>query len=149
MNEAWLLGILSREPASCIYSIPWNSFEDFRNRVPVDEPAVGQFGMGCSDLTSWYDDNGRYFNKKNRCRPTSAGNPSVEIRLYYDRLTSTRGFPIPLRRYLYIDTFFRRIYMHFATKIDCKLVPTLLVLYWFELCVVYLMCYYTSLLGVN
>ena len=39
-----------------------------------------------------------------RCRLTSIGNPIVEIRRSYDRLISTMGFPIPVRRHLYIES---------------------------------------------
>ena len=35
---------------------------------------------------------------------TSIGNPIVEIRRSYDRLISTMGFPIPVRRHLYIES---------------------------------------------
>ena len=38
-----------------------------------------------------------------RCRLTGIGNPIVEIRRSYDRLISTMGFPIPVRRHLYIE----------------------------------------------
>ena len=38
-----------------------------------------------------------------RCHLTSKGNPIVEIRRSYDRLISTMGFPIPVRRHLYIE----------------------------------------------
>ena len=34
----------------------------------------------------------------------SIGNPIVEIRRSYDRLISTMGFPIPVRRHLYIES---------------------------------------------
>ena len=36
-----------------------------------------------------------------RCHLTSIGNPTVEIRQSYDRLISTMGFPILVRRHLY------------------------------------------------
>ena len=39
-----------------------------------------------------------------RCHLTSIGNPIVEIRRSYDRLISTMGFPIPVRRHLYIES---------------------------------------------
>ena len=39
-----------------------------------------------------------------RCNLTSKGNPIVEIRRSYDRLISTMGFPIPVRRHLYIES---------------------------------------------
>ena len=39
-----------------------------------------------------------------RCRLTGIGNPIVEIRRSYDRLISTMGFPIPVRRHLYIES---------------------------------------------
>ena len=39
-----------------------------------------------------------------RCNLTSIGNPIVEIRRSYDRLISTMGFPIPVRRHLYIES---------------------------------------------
>ena len=39
-----------------------------------------------------------------RCHLTSIGNPIVEIRRSYDRLISTMGFPILVRRYLYIQS---------------------------------------------
>ena len=35
---------------------------------------------------------------------TGIGNPIVEIRRSYDRLISTMGFPIPVRRHLYIES---------------------------------------------
>ena len=38
-----------------------------------------------------------------RCRLTCIGNPIVEIRRSYDRLISTMGFPILVRRHLYIE----------------------------------------------
>ena len=38
-----------------------------------------------------------------RCHLTSIGNPIVEIRRSYDRLISTMGFPILVRRHLYIE----------------------------------------------
>ena len=37
------------------------------------------------------------------CLP-STGNPIVEIRRYYDRLISTTGFPLLVRRHLYIES---------------------------------------------
>ena len=40
----------------------------------------------------------------NRCHLTSIGNPIVEIRRSYDRLISTMGFPILVRRHLYIES---------------------------------------------
>ena len=39
-----------------------------------------------------------------RCHLTSIGNPIVEIRRSYDRLISTMGFPILVRRHLYIES---------------------------------------------
>ena len=39
-----------------------------------------------------------------RCNLTSIGNRIVEIRRSYDRLISTMGFPILVRRHLYIDS---------------------------------------------
>ena len=39
-----------------------------------------------------------------RCHLTGIGNPFVKIRRSYDRLISTMGFPIPVRRYLYIES---------------------------------------------
>ena len=39
-----------------------------------------------------------------RCHLTSIGNPIVEIRRSYDCLISTMGFPIPVRRHLYIES---------------------------------------------
>ena len=39
-----------------------------------------------------------------RCCRTSDGNPIVEIRQSNDRLISTMGFPILVRRYLYIES---------------------------------------------
>ena len=39
-----------------------------------------------------------------KCHLTSIGNPIVEIRRSYDRLISTMGFPIPVRRHLYIES---------------------------------------------
>ena len=39
-----------------------------------------------------------------RCHLTSIGNPIVEIRRSYDRLISAMGFPILIRRYLYIES---------------------------------------------
>ena len=39
-----------------------------------------------------------------RCHLTSIGNPIVEIRRSYDRLISTMGFHIPVRRHLYIES---------------------------------------------
>ena len=39
-----------------------------------------------------------------RCHLTSIGNPIVEIRRSYDRLLSTMGFPILVRRHLYIES---------------------------------------------
>ena len=39
-----------------------------------------------------------------RCHLTSIGNLIVEIRRSYDRLISTMGFPIPVRRHLYIES---------------------------------------------
>ena len=39
-----------------------------------------------------------------RCHLTSIGNPIVEIRRSYDRLIPTMGFPILVRRYLYIES---------------------------------------------
>ena len=41
-----------------------------------------------------------------RCHLTSIGNPIVEIRRSYDRLISTMGFPILVRRHLYIESGF-------------------------------------------
>ena len=38
------------------------------------------------------------------CHLTSIGNPIVEIRLFYDRLISTMGFPILVRWHLYIES---------------------------------------------
>ena len=43
-----------------------------------------------------------WFNIKMRL--TSIGNPIVDIRRSYDRLISTMGFPILVRRYLYIES---------------------------------------------
>ena len=45
---------------------------------------------------------GPRFNIK--CHLTSIGNPIVEIRRSYDRLISTMGFPILVRRHLYIES---------------------------------------------
>ena len=39
-----------------------------------------------------------------RCHLTSIGNPVAEIRRSYDRLISTMGFPIQVRRHLYIGS---------------------------------------------
>ena len=39
-----------------------------------------------------------------RCHLTNIGNPIVEIRPSYDRLISTMGFPILVRRHLYIES---------------------------------------------
>ena len=39
-----------------------------------------------------------------RCHLTSIGNPIVEIRRSHDRLISTMGFPILVRRHLYIES---------------------------------------------
>ena len=43
-------------------------------------------------------------NSIQRWHPTSIGNPIVEIRRSYDRLISTMGFPILIRRHLYIES---------------------------------------------
>ena len=47
-----------------------------------------------------------------RCHLTSIGNPIVEIRRSYDRLISTMGFPIPVRRHLYIESRPRELGHH-------------------------------------
>ena len=39
-----------------------------------------------------------------RCQLTSIGNPIVEIRRFYDRLIYTKGFPILVRWYFYIES---------------------------------------------
>ena len=38
------------------------------------------------------------------CHLTSVGNPIMDIRRFYDRLISTMGFPILVRRHLYIES---------------------------------------------
>ena len=38
------------------------------------------------------------------CHLTSKGNPIVELRRSYDRLISTMGFPILVRRHLHIES---------------------------------------------
>ena len=57
-----------------------------------------------------------------RCHLTSMRNPIVEIRWSYDCLISTMGFPILVRRYLYIESGARvhPPYRHILSKLSCR-----------------------------
>ena len=86
-------------------------------------------------LTLWKTDGGLGPNSIKRCHLTSIGNPIVEIRWSYDRLISTMGFPIPVRRHLYIEsgpwcfTSGAAVVMHWAININIeRIFTTVLVL---------------------
>ena len=75
-----------------------------------------------------------------RCRLTSIGNPMLEIRWSYDRLIYKMGFPILVRRHLYIESGPRLWYSKLAlqnivnTPGDCFVTPArqCWLLYWYE-----------------
>ena len=74
---------------------------------PVISEFPAQRALNVENVSIWW----RYHGNRalgpdsiKRCHLTSIGNPIVEIRRSYDRLISTMGFPIPVRRHLYIES---------------------------------------------
>ena len=75
-----------------ISTVPTDGLTSFGNKLSLwDQLAVSTF-LVLGPGSIW------------TCHLTSIGNPIVEIRRSDDRLISTMGFPILLRRHLYIDS---------------------------------------------
>ena len=65
------------------------------------------FILSCIELGQYWCSGWRHYQGADsikRCHLTRIGNPIVEIRWSYDHLISTMGFPILVRRHLYIES---------------------------------------------